>query len=258
MIGKELIYSGNYSALESFYLRCFGVPINGLRIRARRILPLVGCAFKNILDAGCGPGVFTFEIAKRLPRARVTGIDLDGRLIEDNKKIAAKALLTNCAFEKKDIFLLEGGGDFDLVLSVDQLEHVENDALALEKFYGVLGERGQLILHVPALTRRWPFFGWKINFSVKGHCRPGYELEAIVRKVEAAGFKVIEAYYTYGWIETVTNNISYWITGAEMKNKFLYALVFPALNFVSYFGKNSRPKKGAGVLVVAQKGSLPS
>ena len=54
-----------------------------------------------------------------------------------------------------------------------------------------------------------------------------------------------------------TLNISYWITRARMKNKALYAVVFPFLLFVSYFGRNSRPTQGAGVLVRARKVNNP-
>jgi len=79
-----------------------------------------------------------------------------------------------------------------------------------------------------------------MNFHVNGHYRPGYIKEDIVTKVENAGFKINEVFYTYGWLETITNNISYLITGAEMRNKILYAIVFPFLNFVFVFGKGSK------------------
>jgi len=58
---------------------------------------------------------------------------------------------------------------------------------------------------------------------------------------------------TYGLLETVTNNVSYRITGAERKHKVLYAAVLPLLLSISYFGKFSRPKWGAGILATASK-----
>jgi hypothetical protein len=47
--------------------------------------------------------------------------------------------------------------------------------------------------------------------------------------------------YTYGGIETLTNNISYLITGADQRRKVQYAAVFLLLLAVSYLGKFSRP-----------------
>jgi len=252
-IGKELIYDTNLSKSEKFYIRIFGVPINGLRIRARRILPLITSDYKNILDAGCGPGIFTFEIAKMLPASKITGIDIDSKLIDTDNKIAKVTGIKNCTFEVQDILSMNYTDNFDLVLSVDNLEHIENDEQALKCFYTSLKNGGTLLIHVPGYYRRWKFFGWAENFYVEGHYRPGYTKDQITEKLIKAGFKIKEAHYTYGWIETITNNISYWITKAEMKNKIFYALVFPFLNFFSYFGKNSKPDKGAGVIVIAHK-----
>lgn len=252
-LGSEFAYSPSTSKLQKFYIRIFGVPINGLRIRARRILPMITSRYKNILDAGCGPGVFTFELARRLPESKVTGIDILNDLLEDDKVVAQKIGLSNCFFRHVDITNMPLQNEFDLVISIDNLEHIEDDDHALKMFYNSLVKDGELILHVPGLYRRWPFFKWKENFFVEGHFRPGYTLENISAKIKNAGFEIAEAYYTYGWIETVTNNISFMITKAEMYNKLLYAFVFPFLNVLSWFGRNSKPQKGAGVLVRAIK-----
>jgi len=252
-LGKDLLLSAKYSAAEKLYIRMFGVPINGLRIRARRILPLITAKYKNIMDAGCGAGIFTFAIARKFPKSMVTGIDIDNNLILSNREIARKSSVKNCVFITQDICKLDIIDRFDLVISIDNLEHIENDDNALQKFYNALVKNGEIIIHVPGYERRWLFWNWKVNFHVEGHYRPGYTKEQIVDKVAQAGFRVVDAYYTYGWLETITNNISYLISGAEMKNKLLYALVFPFLNFFSFFGRNALPEKGAGVIVIAEK-----
>jgi len=253
MIGRELIYDESLSTPERLYIALLGVPINGLRNRARRILPIINGAGKRILDAGCGQGVFTFEIARRFPDAVVTGIDVNVGLVERNRKIAGAVGISNCRFEVRDITADAGGAAYDIVLSADVLEHIDDDDAVLGFYRDSLAPGGELILHVPGRERRWFFFGWKENFDVDGHVRPGYTLEEITEKVTHAGLAVGESYDTYGWLETVTNNISYLITGARMRRKHLYALVFPLLLAVSWFGRNARPKRGAGVLVRAVK-----
>ena len=76
----------------------------------------------------------------------------------------------------------------------------------------------------------------------------------MTQKVEGAGFVILESGFTYGFWETLANNISFMITRAEMKNKSLYSMAFPILNAISLLGAQARPKKlGAGVFVVAQK-----
>ena len=48
---------------------CSARPANGLRIRLRRVLPVTEGSYRTILDAGCGSGVFSYELAKRHPEA---------------------------------------------------------------------------------------------------------------------------------------------------------------------------------------------
>jgi 2-polyprenyl-3-methyl-5-hydroxy-6-metoxy-1,4-benzoquinol methylase len=254
MIGQERALDDTLSLFEKYYIRVFGVPINGLRIRARRILPLVTSKYKKIMDAGCGQGIFSFEIARRLPDSSITGVDIDKELIDRNRRIAEKLGLRNCVFEIQDIERIEKTDSYDLILSVDNLEHLKEDDRALESFYAALKPAGELILHVPAYYRRWFFFNWKVNFDVEGHFRPGYTKDEIEEKTQRAGFAIFESYYTFGFLENLTNNISYLITGARMKNKLLYGLILPLLLFIAYFGRNSRPARGAGVLIKARKG----
>jgi hypothetical protein len=59
--------------------------------------------------------------------------------------------------------------------------------------------------------------------------------------------------YTYGIIETFTNNVSYLVTGADQRRKAMYAVVFPFLLALSYLGRHARPTNGAGVLAVARR-----
>jgi 2-polyprenyl-3-methyl-5-hydroxy-6-metoxy-1,4-benzoquinol methylase len=253
MLGQELAHDEQLSTAERLYIRLLGVPINGLRIRARRILPNVTPRFKKILDAGCGQGIMTFEFAQRLPDSHITGYDIDQQLLERNRKIAEKIAVRNCTFEYEDLTRMDVESRFDLIVSVDNLEHIQDDQDVLRRFCRALVPEGEVLIHVPGYYRRWWFFRWAVNFDVEGHVRPGYTKEEIVQKVEQAGLHVYESYYTYGWLETVTNNISYWITGARMRHKYLYAVAFPWLLLISYFGRNSRPGKGAGVLVRARK-----
>ena len=50
-----------------------------LRLAGLRLDP-AGATW-SVLDAGCGEGLFTHEIAHRYPRARVVGFDVDARAV---------------------------------------------------------------------------------------------------------------------------------------------------------------------------------
>ncbi len=251
--GRELSLDQERSRFERLYARVLGAPANGLRIRLRRVLPATDGSYHAILDAGCGSGVFTFELSKRHPDARVIGVDSDHDQIARNAEIATRAQLSNCRFLEGDVTKLGFEDEFDLVVSVDNLEHVEDDVQAMRTLLRALRPGGRLVVHVPGYERRWILFGRRVNFDVPGHVRPGYKAAHLVGKLTDAGFLVRTHQYTYGALETFTNNISYLITGADQRRKLPYAAVFPLLLALSYFGKFGKPKWGAGVLAVAER-----
>lgn len=255
-IGSELAYHPDYSFLQRLYIRVLGVPVVGLRIRARNIFSLIPLnrSYKDILDAGSGPGVFSFHLARRFPQAKVVGIDLDQSKIRSAEYIKEKAGVFNVSFKLADIAKIRGEKLYDLAVCVDILEHMEDDDAALFALHRVLRDGGVLVLHVPTLYRRYPVWKKSLNFDVETHVRPGYELDDILRKVQASGFSISESGYTYGFLETLANNVSYMITRARMQNKHLYSLAFPFLNVLSWLGAKARPKElGAGIYVVAER-----
>lgn len=253
LAGCELFLDPGRGRAERLYARVLGAPANGLRIRLRHVLPVTDGDHSAILDAGSGSGVFSFELAKRNPRAQVLGVELNPQLVARANEIAQRAGLTNCRFEAGDVTRLDFEGEFDLVVSVDNLEHVEDDLAAMKKLRRALRPGGTLVVHVPAYERRWLLFGRRVNFDVPGHVRPGYRAHELAEKLLEAGFEIDRQVYTYGPVETLTNNISYLISRADQRNKGLYAIAFPALLGISYFGKFSSPRWGAGVLTRARR-----
>jgi len=251
--GRELSLDPGRSRFERLYANLLGAPANGLRIRLRRVLPATDGSYPAILDAGCGSGVFSYELAKRHPEAKVTGVELEPDLVARANEIAKRAHLSNCSFQEGDVTKLDFEDQFDLVVSVDNFEHVEDDIAAMRTLLHALHPGGRLVAHTPGYERRWILLRRRVNFDVPGHVRPGYRADELVGKLKEAGFEVTGHQYTYGMLETFTNNISYLITGADQRRKLAYAVVFPVLLGVSYFGKFSRPKWGAGVLAVARR-----
>jgi SAM-dependent methyltransferase len=251
--GRELSLDPGRSRFERMYANLLGAPANGLRIRLRRVLPATKGSYGAILDAGCGSGVFSFELAKQHPQAQVTGIELEPELVARANEMARRAGLANVRFEQGDVTKLDFDSEFDLVVSVDNFEHVEDDIGAMRTLLQALRPGGRLVAHVPGYERRWILLRRRVNFDVPGHVRPGYRAEQLVARLREAGFEVTSHQYTYGAIETFTNNISYLITGADQRRKLQYAAVFPVLLAVSYLGKFSKPRWGAGVLATARR-----
>jgi len=253
--GSELYWDPLLGAAERWYCRFLGVPIIGLRIRLRRLRRLLPASATSVLDAGCGRGVITRFLAQRYRFARVDGIDENESGQRINQTIADSLALGNCHFTVADILSYHKLDYYDLIVSIDNLEHLENDIAALANFHISLREYGTLVIHVPHYYRRWPAFRWTVNFDVPGHARPGYHLPELTERVRHAGFKVIQSGFSYGWLENLINNISYAITGARERRRLFYAALFPLLNILAWLGHWGHPKNGAGVWLVARKDS---
>ena len=253
-LGREQIHHPDYSLFEKLYIAIFGMPIIGLRIRARNIFSLIpkDVNYKNILDAGSGPGVVTFAMARRFPQAQVMGIDLLPKSIASCNRIAEREKMNNITFKciSTDAMPLES--KFDLIFCIDILEHIKDDMTTLRRLASLLTPKGVLILHVPALYRRYPIWRKCLNFAVDSHVRTGYERKDIEKKVQDADLQITDSGFTYGFWETLANNLSYMITRAQMKNKAAYALAFPFLLLLSTLGLKARPKTlGAGIYCIA-------
>lgn len=256
MIGSELTMRPGVSPVEATYIKLFGAPINGLRIRARHIMPLfdkISPKPAKILDAGCGKGVFSFALARKFPNSEITGLDIEQEILDKNEVVKEKGNYDNVSFIQSDLIEHPFNEEFDCVVSIDNMEHIEDHLAGAKALYRALKPGGHLVLHVPGRYRRWPLFSWKDNFYVPGHFRHGYTTDDITNVLEKAGFTIENCRYTYGLLENWTNNLSYKITAAQEKNKAIYALVFPILLGVSWLGKFARPKMGAGVRVFAKK-----
>ncbi len=255
-LGREQRFNPNYSKLERLYIRLLGIPILGLRIRARNIFALIpsGRTFRNILDAGSGTGVMSFGLGRKYPFAQILGIDVDPDTIAAGNRIAAAQGAANVRFACAAVEDFNAGQGFNLIICVDILEHIANDLSVLQNLNTLAADGGILVLHVPALYRRYPVWRKCLNFDVPTHVRSGYEPARIRSKVEEAGFAIISSGLTYGFWESLANNLSYMITRARMENRMLYALAFPGLNLLSLLGARARPRTlGAGVYVVAEK-----
>ncbi len=253
MIGKELQYDPSLSGLARLYCKLMGVPIVGLRIRWRWVRDNLPSKATRILDAGCGRGVISRGIAQLYPEAQIDAVDIDKERQVINSEIARRLGINNCHFITQDLQTLSYKEEYDLVVSVDNLEHIEDDESAMVKLFSAIKPGGVLLVHVPHFYRYWPVFKKVENFDVPGHYRSGYHMAELTERLQRAGFNIDSCHFTYGWLQTLTNNLSYVITGAKENNQILYALVFPVLNLLSWLGHGGELDFGSGIIALARK-----
>lgn len=137
---------------------------------------------KKILDIGCGAGL----MLESLSEYGVTyGMDTSDEAISFCKKnfkgVVAKGHLPDgVPFEQKY---------FDLIVSLDVIEHVDDDVGALETMKNILADDGKIVLTVPACMSLWSMH------DVVNHHKRRYTLPELKTKLEKVGFNIEKISY---------------------------------------------------------------
>lgn len=137
------------------------------------------------LDLGCAQGTLSYFLRKK------GGVWLSADQDFLNLKSTQKLLRENLLQLKEGPFPFKDNS-FDLVASLDYLEHLDRDDFCLEEIHRVLKKNGQLVLATPQTGRLFllhklrSLLGLKLEFY--GHKREGYSLEELQAKLEKAGF----------------------------------------------------------------------
>lgn len=98
-----------------------------------------------VANIGCGAGTFTAMLAAAGYRVNASEPD------PVPFAIAQKRLPDGCTIENKGVLDIEGEGRFDAIVMHDVLEHIEDDAGAVEKLSILLKPGGLLLMSVPAM-----------------------------------------------------------------------------------------------------------
>lgn len=142
----------------------------------------------DVLDIGCGQGVFLELVSKRFPNVKsINGCDISNELIR-----RAKLRLPNGSFQVANALSLEqfASESFDHVFMICSLEHMIEHQQALNSAYRVLRKGGRIAISVP--NKNWVLYErWKRN-HVQFQPVDDYWFEPaeLTGLIENAGFKV--------------------------------------------------------------------
>lgn len=227
------------------------------------------------LDLGCAQGTLSYFLRKK------GGIWLSADLDFLNLKSAQNLLHENL------VQLTEGplpfmNNSFDSVVSLDYLEHLNEDDFCLQEIHRVLKNNGEFILAIPQtgklfwLHKLRSFLGLKLEFY--GHKREGYSLAELRKKLEKAGF-FLQKYRNFSrfiteFLELILNFVYIKFFGGNApidlrdghirpttseefstkKSTFrLYSVLYPVVWLISRLDKALFFLKGYGLMIWAKR-----
>lgn len=226
--------------LTKIGFKVLGLPHVGLRLRARKILDNIPKNVENMLDAGCGTGVYSFTLRKRAGRIR--GIDIDQNKINYVRRTNR---YNNIDFLKGDLRKINFDKEsFDLVICSDVIEHIKEDKKAFREISRVLKNGGIIRFTVPYKSK-----SNSKDYKKYGHERPGYNEEDIKKMAKENNLIILNIeYYSYPLTE-IFSKINYKI----VDNKILLGLLFYPLYFLSIMSDKLGFGEPNGLSVVFKK-----
>jgi SAM-dependent methyltransferase len=139
----------------------------------------------EVLDAGCGEGLFAAELAARFPNWSVLGADL-----REDDLTRARALadgLPNARFARLDLTDDLGQECFDAVVALECLVEIPDDEAALARMAQALRSGGLFIAHVPPADWTPVLSGSERTW--RHEVRHGYTEGELVAKLARAGLE---------------------------------------------------------------------
>lgn len=148
----------------------------------RRLAPASG--FRNILDVGCGDGLF-FDRLREF--GEPWGVELDAGLVTDAGR--RKGHIHVGPFDAT----FEPGVSFGLILMLDVVEHLADDVAAIRRALTLLAPGGLVIITVPAFRVLWTAHDDMNRHLVR------YTRRTFARVAEQAAFRILHARYLFQW-----------------------------------------------------------
>lgn len=223
---------------------------------------------RSCLDVGADNGVISYLLRQR--GGEWSSADLDEGVVEAIRKMVGER-----------VYLFDGGptpfadDSFDLVVIIDALEHLRDDAGFVRELARIARDDAVLIVNVPhhkprSLIRRIRLM-LGLTDEKHGHVRPGYDPEAL-RRLLAPHFEIVEQHtYSGFFVELFDAAISFYfdrakrghasskgnvVTGEDMRKRArqfkLFSVIYPVVVFLQMLDRLAFFAAGHSLIVKAR------
>jgi len=216
----------------------------------------------HVLDAGTGFGQYAYFIAAEYPNARILAVDLKEDYLENARRFIMRTPVRDrVTFAEADLTVLDIAERFDLILSVDVMEHIEDDRGVFRNFERVLNPGGYVVINTPSDLGGSDVSADSEESFIEEHVRPGYNREELASKLVEAGLATTKSIYTYGrYGSRAWHLLIKWPMQMLARTRasfallpFYYLAALPAGSVLNALDVRDENAAGTGLLVVARK-----
>jgi len=158
----------------------------------------------RMLDAGTGFAQWVDYVVRRYPNARIHAVDVKEDYLENaSRYITACGREKRVSFETADLTTFVAKDQVDFVLSVDVMEHIEEDEKVFANFARSLKPGGYVLINTPS-----DLGGSDVHEDSEGsfigeHVRDGYNTNELAEKLKRAGLEMVSSTYSYGFAGSI-------------------------------------------------------
>ncbi|MCD4694681.1 MAG: class I SAM-dependent methyltransferase [Bacteroidales bacterium] len=215
----------------------------------------------KVLDAGSGFGQYSYFLSRKNKNWQITGVDVKAEQVEDCNAFFNNVKKSNVSFQVADLTRFENRGQYDLILSVDVMEHILEDVEVFKNLNKSMKKGGMLLISTPSDQGGSDVHDHGHESFIDEHVRDGYNINEIQEKLKSAGFTRTEAHYNYGAPGKISWKLSmkYPILMLNLSNLFFifipvyYLVTCPCALILNYFDVNLKHSTGTGLVVKAWK-----
>lgn len=216
----------------------------------------------HILDAGAGFGQYTYFLSKLSKKWTILSVDVKEEQVCDCNMFFRRIDQQHILFQTADLVTFRQDNAFDLVVSIDVMEHILEDEQVFTNFYNSLKPGGMLIISTPSDQGGSDVDDHDHESSfIEEHVRDGYNKHELMERLKNIGFSKVKGKYTYGkpghiaWV--LSMKIPMKILGISkiffVVLPFYYLVTYPVSFVLNWLDTTTAHPKGTGLLVRAWK-----
>jgi SAM-dependent methyltransferase len=216
----------------------------------------------SVLDAGSGFGQYTWRMSCNHKGWKIRGIDINtDEIAECNEFFRQTGRSGRVSFGQGDLTGFSEKDLYDLIITVDVMEHITEDEKVFSNFSNALKKGGVLVISTPSDKGGSDVHDHSDTSFIDEHVRDGYGREEITSKLGRAGFVNVRVLYTYGKAGTISWQLSMKYPVRLLNRSYFffiilplyYLIAFPVAFILNIIDVRSENRTGTGILVTAEK-----